>query len=79
MSIDEAELEAIIKAAYRRGAHWAYENPTPDDRPYLNKAARDYADKTVGAYKGAGLEETPMLRTKNPLPSGVMKPDGSRA
>ncbi len=57
MLIDEVELERIIVAAYTRGANWVYENPSADDKAYLNKAARDYADKTIAIYKGAGLEQ----------------------
>lgn len=56
--IDERELEDIIVAAYQRGAHWAYENSSADDKSYLGKASLDYADKTISVYKGAGLESS---------------------
>jgi hypothetical protein len=36
-------LEAAIIAAYKRGAEWERENPNSSE--YVNKAARDYADK----------------------------------
>lgn len=58
MTLDENELDDIIQAAYQRGANWAYENPSPDDKAYLRKASRDYADKTIGVYRGAGLESS---------------------
>lgn len=40
-------LETIIQKAYLRGASWIRENSSPEDAPYVQKAARDYADKTI--------------------------------
>lgn len=41
------ELFEMVRAAYERGYNWGQENP--DSRPFLNKAAYDYADKTTSA------------------------------
>jgi hypothetical protein len=43
--IDEDILEAMLEAAYKRGAGWTWENP--DSEQFICKAARDYADKTI--------------------------------
>ena len=45
-SYDEEHVFELIRAAYERGYKWGKENP--NSRPYLNKAAYDYADKTLG-------------------------------
>jgi hypothetical protein len=44
------EREAEIVAAYKRGFEWCVENGP--DREYLNKAARDYADKAMSVEGG---------------------------
>ena len=44
---DQWEVFEMIRAAYERGYNWCHENP--DSRPFLNKAAYDYADKTLGS------------------------------
>jgi hypothetical protein len=41
------EVFEAVRAAYERGYNWGQENP--DSRPFLNKAAYDYADKTTSA------------------------------
>lgn len=43
---DHEYVFELIRAAYERGYNWSLENP--DSRPFLNKAAYDYADKTLG-------------------------------
>ncbi len=45
------EVFELIRAAYERGYHWGHDNP--DSRPFLNKAAYDYADKTIGPRSDA--------------------------
>ena len=42
--------EKYIVDAYKRGAAWIKENP--DDAEFLEKAARDYADKTIHSETG---------------------------
>jgi hypothetical protein len=48
---DEEYVFELIRAAYERGYRWGQENP--DSRPFLNKAAYDYADKVLGANRQA--------------------------
>lgn len=52
--ISEEMLEAALKAAYKRGAEWQAQNADPKvmrlgTAEGLDKAAYDYADKTLGA------------------------------
>lgn len=43
---DKDYVFELIRSAYERGYRWGQENP--DSHPFLNKAAYDYADKTLG-------------------------------
>ena len=49
-AVAEVEREQEIVAAYKRGAAWWLDNGTssPDSDDWLEKAAYDYADKTMG-------------------------------
>jgi DNA-directed RNA polymerase subunit RPC12/RpoP len=44
---DKPTFETMIRDAFLRGSSWIRENPTEDDAPYVQKAARDYADKLM--------------------------------
>ena len=45
----EREVEQMLAAAYRRGAHWAWKNQ--GSLQFLDKASFDYSDKTINSEK----------------------------
>lgn len=51
--IDHGQLFEALVHAYMRGAEWAHQY---GDLEYLQKAAYDYADKTMGAMRKKAQE-----------------------